>query len=203
VDSYLACQWFRRSAETGNEWSAYALGKLLLSMDRPDEAIRWLRRAATQGNQYAQYQMGKLYLADEIVPRDTVQAIRFFKDAAVQGNQYAQYALGKLYLSGRDVPRDVEEAAYWLQISADQGNQYAQFSLDRMKQSHDPSILLAVIRLLYYLGNTFRGRAMPATPIMAHIDRKRQEEIMEMRLASGHRLDDHEDPVDYNVPKMQ
>ena len=41
-DHEKAEQWFRLSAEAGNDFSEYALGKLLLSQKRTAEAMRWL-----------------------------------------------------------------------------------------------------------------------------------------------------------------
>ena len=94
--------WFRRSAEAGNDFSQYALGKLLQQQGRITEAVEWYEQASAQGNQYADYRLGKLYLQGEDVPKDTVKAISYLTQAAESGNQYAQYALGKLYLDRQD-----------------------------------------------------------------------------------------------------
>lgn len=202
MDNHLALLWFRRSAEAGNDYSEYALGKLLLKLDRAAEALPWLHKAAARGNQHAQYQLGKLYLAGNAVPKDTVQALRFLKNSAFQGNQFAQYTLGKLYLLGKDVPRDTEEAVRWLRMSAHQGNQYAQFFLDHLDQYHDPSVLLPLLRLLHHLSRTFRENAAAPPPPGLHIDSKRRRLLMEKRLAMGHKVDDHEDPANDLTPKM-
>lgn len=61
-DDNKAKFWFRRSAEAGNDFSQYALGKLLQGRKRVKEAVGWYEKAAAQGNQYADYRLDKLYL---------------------------------------------------------------------------------------------------------------------------------------------
>ena len=90
--------WFRLSAEAGNDFSEYALGKLLLTQKRTEEAMRWLGNAADHGNQFARYRLGKIYLTGESVPKDVQKALEYLTASAEQGNQFAQYTLGKLYL---------------------------------------------------------------------------------------------------------
>ena len=55
----MALQWLMASAQQGNQFAQYALGKLyLLGKEVPqdrDAAGRWLSLAAAQGNEYAQY----------------------------------------------------------------------------------------------------------------------------------------------------
>lgn len=194
-DEKQAEKWFRSAAETGLDFSQYALGKLLQGQKRVREAVLWYEKAAAQGNQYAQYRLGKLYLSGEAAPRDVERAIEYLTASAKQGSQYAQYALGKLYLMGKDMPRDEEAARKWLTASASQGNRYAQFLLERIGQFRDPSVLLAATRLLHHLANTFRDNAQPpANPAGLRIDSKRRQKLMRKRLAMGHQPDDHADP---------
>lgn len=56
-----------QSAEQGNEFAAYKLGKLYLNGEDPigkdtDKAARYFQKAADKNNQYAQYQLAKLHL---------------------------------------------------------------------------------------------------------------------------------------------
>lgn len=81
--------WFRRSAETGNDFSQYALGKLLQDRKRIEEALGWYEKAAAQGSQFAGYRLGKLYLLGDSVPKDTEKAIAHLTQSAEAGNQYA------------------------------------------------------------------------------------------------------------------
>ena len=98
--------WFRRSAEAGNDYSEYALGKLLESENRIEEALHWYEKAVAQANQFALYRLGKLNLTGEKIPKDVEKAINYLKRSADDGNQYAQYTLGKLYLLGRGLKPD-------------------------------------------------------------------------------------------------
>ena len=196
-DMKAALKWLTKSADLGNQFAQYDLGKLYLTgEDVPKnmgDAIRWLTAAAEQENQYAQYQLGKLYLLGEDVTKNIEVAIRWLTASAEQGNQYAQYALGKLYLLGRDTPRDREAAVRWLTLSADQGNLYAQFFLDHLDSFRDPSLFLAVTRLLHHASRIFQeeARRLPGAPGM-HTDSKLRRRLRQKKIAQGHAPDDHE-----------
>lgn len=197
-DYEKAEQWFRRSAEAGNDFSEYALGKLLLTQKRWEEALGWLGKAADHGNQFARYRLGKIYLAGESVPKDVAKALAYLTASADQGNQFAQYTLGKLYLLGRDVPPDREQAREWLSQAAAQGNEYAQFFLDRFDQFRDPSVMLAATKLLRHMSRIFQSNsAPPGNPAGIRIDSKRRRRLMEKRMAMGHKADDHEEQMQY------
>ena len=190
--------WFRLSSEAGNDFSEYALGKLLLTQKRTQEAMLWLGKAADHGNQFARYRLGKIYLTGESVPKDVQKALEYLTASAEQGNQFAQYTLGKLYLLGRDVKQDREQAKEWLARSAAQGNEYAQFFLDRFDQFRDPSVMLAATKLLHHMGRIFRDNSKPPhNPNGIRIDSKRRKRLTEKRMAMGHKADDHEEQVQY------
>ena len=197
-DHEKAEQWFRCSAEAGNDFSEYALGKLLLTQKRTVEALEWLDKAAEQGNQFARYRLGKIYLTGESVPKDVEKALAYLTASADQGNQFAQYALGKLYLFGRDVPPDREQAREWLIRAAAQGNEYARFFLDRFDQFRDPSVMLAATKLLHHMSRIFQSNSVPpSNPAGLRIDSKRRRRLMEKRMAMGHKADDHEEQTQY------
>ena len=82
--------WFRRSAEAGNDYSQYALGKLLQGQGKISEAVKWYEKA---DNQYAHYRLGKLYLMGKEAERNGELALRWLTAAARQGNEYAQFFL--------------------------------------------------------------------------------------------------------------
>ena len=190
--------WFRLSAEAENDFSEYALGKLLLSQERTEEAMQWLGKAADHGNQFARYRLGKIYLTGESVPKDVQKALEYLTASAEQGNQFAQYTLGKLYLLGRDVKQDREQAKEWLTRSAAQGNEYAQFFLDHIDQFRDPSVMLAATKLLHHMGRIFRDNSKPPhNPSGMRIDSKRRKRLTEKRMAMGHKADDHEEQMQY------
>lgn len=197
-DHEKAEQWFRRSAEAGNDFSEYALGKLVLTQKRWEEALGWLGKAADHGNQFARYRLGKIYLAGESVPKDVAKALAYLTASADQGNQFAQYTLGKLYLLGRDVPPDREQAEEWLIRAAAQGNEYARFFLDRFDQFRDPSVMLAATKLLHHMSRIFQSNSvLPSNPSGIRIDSKRRRRLMEKRMVMGHKADDHEEQPQY------
>ena len=197
VDHETAAEWFRKSAEAGNDCSAYALGKLLLEQEQFSQAQLWLQKASQQNNQYAQYRLGKLLLTGaEGVPKNVDAAIRYLKDSAAQGSQFAQYTLGKLYLLGRAVKADREEALRYLSQSAAQGNTYAQYFIDHQNDFAGASVGAAVLRMLHQMSRIFgENAAQPAVYAGMQIDKKRRCRLQEKRMAIGHRADDHEDSV--------
>ena len=184
--------WFRRSAEAGNDFSQYVLGKLLQNRKRIEEAVGWYEKAAAQGNQFAGCRLGKLYLLGDGVPKDMEKAIAHLTQSAEAGNQYAQYTLGKLYLG----KQDREQSHYWFVQSAAHGNEYAQFFLDRWDSLKPPTVMLSVTRLLHHLSEIFRDNSVsPQAPAGQQIDRKLRLKIRKKKIAMGHKADDHEEQL--------
>ena len=185
-DALQAKEWFTRSAKQGYVPAQYALGKLLLSDDPEihdrEMGIRWLKTAARNGSPYAAYELGKAYLKSG----DKHQAETYFTQASEGENPNAMYMLAKLLYD-----HDPDRANYWLQTSASYGNPYAQRALD---QQTSPTIAACVTRLLYHLSRIIRNDTEQASqgPIFT-IDRKRRRELMDKRIAMGHKPDDHED----------
>jgi hypothetical protein len=164
--------------------------------DEPDEAtIRKLEASAEAGDTWAMYRLGKLRMDGKHVGKNENTAVAWFQQAAEHGNPYAQYVLGKLYLQGREVPQDREEALHWLRLSAAQGNVYAQYLIDRIEEQHDPSILLAATKLLHHASRIFREQVPPSNPQGISIESRRRKQLLQKRLALGHKIDDHEDQV--------
>ena len=194
-DDEQAELWFRRAAEAGHDFSQYALGKLLQSQKRMNEAVSWYEKAAAQGGSWAAYRLGKVYLEGRDIPKETTKAVEYLTNAAQEGNQYAQYTLGKLYLTGEDVTQDREQAYHWLWESASQGNKYAQFFLEHFRDNHSPNVLLSATKLLHHLGRIFQENSVPPVAPVGHgVDRKLRQKIRAKKIAMGHKADDHEDP---------
>ncbi|WP_337550348.1 tetratricopeptide repeat protein, partial [Dysosmobacter welbionis] len=193
-DDEQAELWFRRAAKAGHDFSQYALGKLLQSQKRMEEAVSWYEKAVAQGSPYAAYRLGKLYLEGTDVPKDVTKAVEYLSDAAQEGNQYAQYTLGKLYLTGEDVARNREQAYRWFWESASQGNEYAQFFLKHFHDNHSPNVLLSATKLLHHLGQIFQDNSVPpAAPAGHGVDRKLLRKIRAKKIVMGHKPGDHED----------
>ena len=163
-DDEQAELWFRRGAEAGYDFSQYALGRLLETQKRMEEAVAWYEKAVAQGNPAAAYRLGKLYLQRELVPKDVPKALEYLTASAGQGSPFAQYILGKLYLMGKEVEQDREKAYRWFEMSAQQGNPYAQFFLEHAGESQSPHLLLTATRLLHQLGQIFQENSVPLAP---------------------------------------
>ena len=55
-----------------------------------------------------------------------------------------------------------------------------------------PNILLSATRLLYHMGKIFQSSAPAPQSCGVQIDRKRLAKLRRMRMAAGHKADDHE-----------
>lgn len=180
------------------ELAQYTLGKLYLSDDPEvhdiDDGLRWLERATQNGNTDAAYHLGKEYLTGKSVQKNVVKAAEYLRHAADQNHPWANYLLGKLHLTGNGVPKDEEAAWNCFRMANTFGHPYARYILERQEQWQRPELLLTVSRLLYHMSNIFRDNA-PAPPAQPrlHIDRKRMQELQELRIALGHQPDDHEE----------
>ena len=165
-----------------------------LPLDQRDEAAEDLERLAEYGDVHAQYFLGLLYRDGGLLLPDTERATHWLELAARRDLPAAQYALGKLYLTGNGVPKDDEAAWNCFRMADAYGHPYARYVLERQEQWQRPQLLMTVSRLLYHMSNIFRDNvpAVPAQPRL-HIDRKRMQELQELRIALGHQPDDHEE----------
>ena len=165
-----------------------------LPLEQRDEAAEDLERLAEYGDVHAQYFLGLLYRDGGLLLPDTERATHWLELAARRDLPAAQYALGKLYLTGNGVPKDEEAAQNCFRMANAFGHPYAQYVLERQEQWQRPPLLMTVSRLLYHMSNIFRDNvpAVPAQPRL-HIDRKRMQELQELRIALGHQPDDHEE----------
>ena len=197
-DAEQATHWLALAAKRNLPEAQYALGKLYLSDDPEvhdvDDGLRWLERAAQNGNADAAYRLGKEYLTGTSVQKNAVKAAEYLRHAADNNHPWASYLLGKLYLTGSGVPKDEDAAWNCFRMANAYGHPYAQYVLERQEQWQRPELLLTVSRLLYHMSNIFRDNAptAPAQPRL-HIDRKRMQELQELRIALGHQPDDHEE----------
>ena len=158
----VGISWLKRSADNGNDYAAYRLGKEYLSgvhaAKDVETAAFYLNQAANNGNAYAQHLLGKLTLMGEGVPKNPDAAYEWFAAARDKGHTYAEFFMKRM----------------------ERGEQ------------EPPSVLLASIRLLYHMGNIFRDNAPAPAANGIQIDRKRLAQLRQKRIALGHKPDDHE-----------
>ena len=157
------------------------------------EELPTFEKAAENGDGRAMYRLARLCMAGDGVQRDMNTGIAWLRHSAEQGNPYAQYTLGKMYLQGNELPQDKKEALRWLESSAAQGNVYAHYLIDRMDEQRDPSVMMAATRLLHHVSRIFRERAMTENPKDIRVDSRRRKQLLQKRLALGHKIDDHEE----------
>ena len=154
-----------------------------------------LEKAAECGDGRAMYRLARLCMTGESVQRDINTGVAWLRQAAEHGNPYAQYTLGKLYLQGQVIPQDKKEALRWLESSAAQGNVYAQYLFERIDEQRDPSSVMVATRLLHHASRIFREKAMTENPKGIRADSLRRKQLLQKRLAMGHKIDDHEEPT--------
>ena len=157
-----------------------------------EELPTW-EKAAESGDARATYRLARLCMAGEGVQRDMNTGLAWLRHSAEQGSPYAQYTLGKMYLQGNELPQGKREALRWLESSAAQGNVYAQYLIDRIDEQRDPSIIMAATRLLHHASRIFRESAMTENPKGIRVDSRRRKQLLQKRLALGHKIDDHEE----------
>ena len=131
-----------------------------------------------------------------------MSVLSYVRMAAEWGNPYAQYLLGKLCLSGDGVPQDKDAAYDWFQKAQAQGHDYAGFFVDRIERPESPNVLLSATRLLYHMGKIFQSSAPAPQNTGVQIDRKRLAKLRRMRMAAGHKADDHEQEQTNNTMSM-
>ena len=145
---------------------------------------------------YAEYRKAKLLLQTAEKQEDVQIAINKMTETAELGCDWAQYTLGKMYLLGQQVEQDPDLGRFWLQQSAAQGNACAQQVLAHSDTPEQIPILLTTLRLFHHMSRIFRDQTLPRdSHKLIQMDSKRRQELQEKRLAAGHRIDDHEDPV--------
>ncbi len=166
VTEAIGC--FVMSAEQGNTYAQYRLGRLYLDGTEVekdiDAAVHWLSRAVEQDNEYAQYTLGILYLSGEDVPLDSEKGETLLRCSAEQENPYAMYRYGCLL---RDVYGAKDASLQWIQKAAAQDHPGALYSLCSQDMAVDfPNALTYLNRLerldrkensyiAYYLGKLY------------------------------------------------
>ena len=82
-----AAEYLTQSAESGNQYAQYALGKLYLDRQNHEQAYYWFSQSAAQGNEYAQFFLDR---GDSLKPSSVMLSVtrllhhmgRIFQDQA-------------------------------------------------------------------------------------------------------------------------
>ena len=99
-DETLAYQWYRRSAELGEQISQRKMGYFMThgigTAEDPAGAVAWYEKAAAQGEPDALYNLGYAYYAGRGVAQDQAKALELFEKARDAGSAEAVQALAVL-----------------------------------------------------------------------------------------------------------
>ena len=120
VDSALAAEWYRKSAEQGNAWAQHQLGvSYYLGEGVPKDdahAGEWLGRAAAQGHPLTLDRTDDLW---------HLIGTEWLRKAADQGTAIAQRLMGDRYRDGEGVQKDAALAEEWYRKAAAQDDREA------------------------------------------------------------------------------
>ena len=122
-------QLFIKSAEKGNVYSAFSLGRIYMTEEKRDDskAEQFLKQYLAGSDDelgIGEYALGKLYLTQDRID----EAEQLLISSSEKENLYASYKLGKLYLTDRKL--DYTKAVKYLKPCADKpDNEYAQYAL--------------------------------------------------------------------------
>ena len=128
-------EFYKKSADCGNIFSAFELGMLYkdgYSSFEPnyENAAKYFLMAAEAGMTEAKYQMGELYyLGYAAFGRDFASANKWFKRAAEEGDIRSQYNLGYAYQHGLAVEKNLDSAIFWYEKAARRGNRLSQIGV--------------------------------------------------------------------------
>ena len=192
----IACQYLQLSAEQGNEYAAYQLGKVLIENEECrniEQGIHWLTTAADKNSPYALYQLGKIYMEGLFVPSNEEKAIHYFEKASTE-NSAASFRLGCIYLWGKGALQDKKKGREWLEFSAGQGNEYARKVLNQIEVWQRELVTEGTVRLLKRLSDLLNQQIEQSAARISgsRMDRKRFKELKAKKIAQGHAYRDHE-----------
>ena len=139
-------KWLTLSADQGNQFAQYSLGKLFLDgredlTPNTQQAVKWLTLSADQGNQFAQYSLGKLYYYGKgpIAP-NAEKAYLWLSRSAEQGNLFAKALLEKETYQYQEVKQKVKEKIGYLlsrlfkNLGNERDKRYNQMVYEHMEQ---------------------------------------------------------------------
>ena len=133
-DNEKAMDFFLWSAERGNKYAQYKLGKIYLHGEGVTanlvQAISWLKMAAAQDLVIAQLEIGDLYYNGNAklgLERNLQKAKKWYLDAANQGNVPAMVRAANTFNKLKEVPNSKKQAFDWYLRASSFGSAEAKF----------------------------------------------------------------------------
>ena len=185
--------WFRRAAEAGHDFSQYALGKLLQSQKRMDEAVSRYEKAAAQDNSYADCRLESCTSKEKRSQR--MYPGRWTTSPPPPNRATSSPSMlwaGCISTDGRFRGTRINPGTGSLRWRNRETSTPS--SSWRTSMTHSPHMLLAATKLLHHLGQIFQDNSVPpAAPAGHGVDRKLLRKIRAKKIVMGHKPGDHED----------
>ena len=131
----LAMDYFRRSAECGNEMGRFQLGLMYyfgtgeVVPSDSKKGVELFFQAYQGGNQYGALFLGRCFQSGSGIRKDEKAAVKIYTELAEAGFSDGQVHLGKCYFHGVGVEQDYGKAMELYRRAADQGNTAAMLYL--------------------------------------------------------------------------
>ncbi len=138
-DATRAAEWYDAASIQGHPKAKVALGRLAMSVDDGEVAMKHFKAAAQLGQAEALFLIGRLHEQGMGTDIDQDKAMDYFAQAADDGDAKAQYRLAKAALDGGDQidAAQKEVALSWLNKAAEQEHAEAQTTLAMMLEQDD------------------------------------------------------------------
>ena len=111
-------EWWKKSAEEGNDWGMYNLADCYLDgegvQEDQEQAIAWFQKAYELHGDAAgdaANEIGLIYNGQN----NYVKQVEWYKKSAEEGNDWGMYNLAGCYRDGAGVQEDQEQAIAWFQ----------------------------------------------------------------------------------------
>jgi TPR repeat protein len=136
VDALTACQWYEKSARSGQlpvavDSAARCTADGVHREADFVQAMAWYQQAADMGYSPSLCHLGDLYIAGKGVNSDPLRGAELCEQAAEQGSLLSMLYLGEAYLN-QEALLDPGKALFWYAQAANSGSVVAQFQLGVM-----------------------------------------------------------------------
>ena len=132
IDSAEKC--YQKSAELGEKWAMYSLGKLYQNNEECEKAIVYYKKALEAGMEDVLNDIGDCYLFGKGIANDEKEAVVWYKKGANKGNKESMYAMGLIHLNS-DCLQDYKKAMYWFEKAAGEGVTNAKTCIGEMYEN--------------------------------------------------------------------
>ena len=126
-DILMAIEYYKKSADKGNEYAMYELATMYIDDHRFNEAIQLLEKSAMKGFNVANHCLGDMYYNGKGVEQSYERAYDYFNKGV--GFSACKFRLALMLRDGIGVAKDKDKSNELLTLSADEGMDRAQYQL--------------------------------------------------------------------------